>query len=108
MSACRRFADRCSACSIDRCSACFATSLLQQQFIDEVLSTELMLYVAPAWLAEVFQRIIHVSLLEHAGYRDMGRDDADECPLVQLLIGENVLLCSCLLVEMCPYVAAQW
>ena len=79
-------------CLVDRCSTCFATSLLQQQFIDEVLSTELMLYVAPAWLAEVFQRIIHVSLLEHAGYRDMGRDDADECPLVQLLIGEHVLL----------------
>ena len=65
---------------------------LQRQFIDEVLSTELMLYLSPAWVSEVFQCVIHVSLLEQAGYRDMGRHDADECPLIQLLIGASYIV----------------
>ena len=59
----------------------------QSQFIDEVQLTDLKLLVSSSWLSEVFQQVIHDSLLEVAGYRDMGRHDQDESALVQMLIG---------------------
>ena len=61
--------------------------MFQRQFIDQVQLTDLKLLVSTSWLSEVFQQTIHVSLLEEAGYRDMGRDDPDESALIQMLIG---------------------
>ena len=62
--------------------------VLQQQFVDELLTTGLLVYLSPAWLAEVYQQVIKTNFLGEAGYHD---NEAEELPLIQVLTGKSLL-----------------
>ncbi|XP_041353818.1 brefeldin A-inhibited guanine nucleotide-exchange protein 3-like isoform X2 [Gigantopelta aegis] len=52
----------------------------EKDFMDEILSSGLLLFLSPAWLSEVYKQIISTSLLESAGF-----DPTKYSPLVNML-----------------------
>lgn len=65
--------------------------IAEQQFINDLLGTDLMLYLSPYWLSEVFLQTIQMNFLESAGYRDMGREECKENCLIQVLMDRDGL-----------------
>jgi len=59
---------------------------LQQQFIDDILNTGLLLYASRAWLSQVFHRVITDNLFTSLA-------DADIQVLTTLLSGSLVIKC---------------
>ncbi len=59
----------------------------QGQFIDDVLGTDLLVYLSPTWLSEVFLQVIQCDLLSQAGYMDKPLAFTD-CALIELLTGK--------------------
>ena len=68
----------------------FVLFIFQQQFVEELLTTGLLVYLSPAWLSEVYQHVIKNNFLAEAGYDFKRRRDPEEemeQPLIQVLTG---------------------
>ncbi|XP_060081313.1 brefeldin A-inhibited guanine nucleotide-exchange protein 3-like [Ylistrum balloti] len=58
----------------------YDVSILQKQYVDEVLGTGLLLFLSPAWLSEVYRQVTTTNILQAAGCHSDG-----DSPLLQIL-----------------------
>ena len=69
---------------VDFNEVCYYCLCFQKGFMDEILSSGLLLFLSPAWLSEVYQQITSASILESAGF-----DPTKYSPLVNMLKGKR-------------------
>lgn len=62
-------------------------NLFQQQFIEEVHGSGVLVYLSATWLAELYQQVLAINLLEEAGYKP---ESIENYALVNLLSGTFV------------------
>ncbi|GFX32652.1 brefeldin A-inhibited guanine nucleotide-exchange protein 3 [Trichonephila clavipes] len=58
--------------------------LTEQQFIEEVHGSGVLVYLSATWLAELYQQVLAINLLEEAGYKPVSLENS---ALVNLLSG---------------------
>lgn len=62
---------------------------MQEQFIDSVHGSGVLVYLSSSWLAELYQQVLTRNFLGDAGY---DRTSHDNCALINLLTGRTTFL----------------
>lgn len=76
----------------------YLCSLFQQQFIEEVHGSGVLVYLSATWLAELYQQVLANNLLEEAGYKPASHENYALVNLlsgIDIIFNEKVFVCKC-------------
>ena len=61
----------------------------QAEFVEDVLSSGVLVYLSTSWLAELYQQVLNCDLLQQAGYEAGSHGPAGGSSLINLLTGNQ-------------------